>query len=373
MTVSEIFAVNMRQLRKSLGITQKQLGQLLGYSEKSVSKWESGEAVPPSILLPSLAGALRTSIDELFYAESEPLYYLGIDGGGTKTEFLLVDKSGLVIKNIVLSESNPVDVGIDKTFEVLEKGIYESCEGIPFNKVSVFAGISGGITGDNQKKIASFLEGFHFCKFANDSDAKNAVKTALEDDDGIAVILGTGDIAFTQIDCKMHRTGGFGYLFDAGGSGYAIGRDAILYCLKAEEQGKKDSILYNKIKAHYKTENLLDFLSALYEGGKKLIASSANAVFDAFNEGDKASAEILERSFEAVAQLIVDASRDISDKNIRVCLVGSVAKNNGVVSMIERHLEEISSDKKYNISVCTKQPVVGALRLAGFKEDIKNA
>ena len=162
-------------------------------------------------------------------------------------------------------------------------------------------------------------------------------------------------------------------MFDAGGSGYAIGRDAIIYCLKAEEQGKKDSILYNKIKAHYKTENLLDFLSALYEGGKKLIASSANAVFDAFNEGDKASAEILERNFESVAQLIVDASRDISDKNIRVCLVGSVAKNNGVASMIERHLEGISSDKKYNISVCTKQPVVGALRLAGFKEEINNA
>ena len=373
MTVAETFAVNMRQRRLSLGITQKQLGQMLGYSEKSVSKWESGEAVPPSVLLPALAGILRISIDDLFYSESEPLYYLGIDGGGTKTEFLLVDKSGAEIKSIILGESNPVDVGISKTFEVLEKGIYEVCQGVPLNKVSVFAGVAGGITGDNQKKIAAFLESFHFCKSANDSDAKNAVVAALEDANGIAVILGTGDIAFTQNNGTFYRTGGFGYLFDTGGSGYSIGRDAILSCLRAEEQGREETVLSVKLKEHYKTDSLLGHLSELYEGSKKYIASAVCVVFDAFNEGDETALEILERNFEAVSQLIVDASRDIEGENVRVCLVGSLSKNKCVVTMIDKHLDALANGRKFNISVCTKPPVMGALRLAGYKEKMKNA
>lgn len=373
MTVAEVFSSNMRQRRISLGITQKQLGTMLGYSEKSVSKWESGKAVPPSVMLPVLSSALRISIDDLFHGESEPLYYFGIDGGGTKTEFLLVDKTGRVIKNIISCESNPVDVGINKTFEVLEKGIYEACQGIPLNKVSVFAGIAGGITGDNQKKIASFFDNFHFCKSANDSDSKNAVVAALEDDDGIAVILGTGDIAFTKKNGKLFRTGGFGYLFDTGGSGYSIGRDAILFCLRAEEQGEEEGTLSARIKVHYKTDNLLGYLSDLYDGGKRLIASSASVVFDAFKDGDKAASDILERNFEGVAQLIIDASRNIDSKNIRVSFVGSVSENKSVVPMIQKHLGRLAKDKKYTVSVCTKRPVTGTIRLAGFKEEIKNA
>ena len=50
-------------------------------------------------------------------------YLLGIDGGGTKTEFLLSDLNGNEIKRLFLGGSNPVNIGIENTLAVLEKGI----------------------------------------------------------------------------------------------------------------------------------------------------------------------------------------------------------------------------------------------------------
>ncbi|MDR2971716.1 MAG: helix-turn-helix domain-containing protein [Bacteroidales bacterium] len=54
------------RLRKEKGLSQSELGKLIGVSNKAVSKWETYEANPDITLLPVLAQALRVSVDELF-------------------------------------------------------------------------------------------------------------------------------------------------------------------------------------------------------------------------------------------------------------------------------------------------------------------
>ena len=46
-------------------------------------------------------------------------YYLGVDGGGTKTEFLWVDEGGRVALNEVLGCSNPNDIGKEAMVDML--------------------------------------------------------------------------------------------------------------------------------------------------------------------------------------------------------------------------------------------------------------
>ena len=55
-------------LRKERGLTQEQLGQMVGVSAQAVSKWEKGGA-PDVELLPVLAGQLGITIDALFGLE----------------------------------------------------------------------------------------------------------------------------------------------------------------------------------------------------------------------------------------------------------------------------------------------------------------
>ena len=95
--IAKNFAENLRARRRALGLTQRELGERLGYSEKAISKWEGGNSMPPAWILPELASHLGVTVDELLSERGEIAYYLGIDGGGTKTEFLLADAEGNTI------------------------------------------------------------------------------------------------------------------------------------------------------------------------------------------------------------------------------------------------------------------------------------
>lgn len=52
-------------LRKAAGMTQKQLAEKLGVSFQAVSKWENGDALPDTGLLPDLCNTLNTTADKL--------------------------------------------------------------------------------------------------------------------------------------------------------------------------------------------------------------------------------------------------------------------------------------------------------------------
>ena len=62
-TLEEIVACNLTELRKNARLTQSELAEKINYSDKSVSKWERGEALPDLKVLTQLAGLFGVSID----------------------------------------------------------------------------------------------------------------------------------------------------------------------------------------------------------------------------------------------------------------------------------------------------------------------
>lgn len=79
------------QLRKELGMTQTELGEMLGVSYKAVSKWENGRNLPDPSLYKPLCSALGVTLTELFNGERIP-----------KED--VIEKSDQVISNVI--ESN---------------------------------------------------------------------------------------------------------------------------------------------------------------------------------------------------------------------------------------------------------------------------
>lgn len=57
---------NIARFRRENGMTQAELGELLGVSNQAVSKWESETTMPDILLLPALADVFGCSIDGLF-------------------------------------------------------------------------------------------------------------------------------------------------------------------------------------------------------------------------------------------------------------------------------------------------------------------
>lgn len=64
---------HISSLRKSRGLTQNQLGDKLHVSFQAVSKWERGETLPDVNLLPDLAQALSTTIDNILSGGEKPM------------------------------------------------------------------------------------------------------------------------------------------------------------------------------------------------------------------------------------------------------------------------------------------------------------
>ena len=64
-------------LRKAKQMTQNDLGERLNISFQAVSKWERGEALPDTSILPMLAGVLDTSIDNILIGGEKVMKYKG--------------------------------------------------------------------------------------------------------------------------------------------------------------------------------------------------------------------------------------------------------------------------------------------------------
>ena len=59
----------IKRMRENKGITQSQLADLIGVSDKAVSKWETAKGLPDISLIEPLANALGISVTELFSGE----------------------------------------------------------------------------------------------------------------------------------------------------------------------------------------------------------------------------------------------------------------------------------------------------------------
>lgn len=65
------FTENLIRLRKQHGFTQQALAEKLNYSDKAVSKWERGEALPDIQTIGDIANLFHLTIDELIYNDPE--------------------------------------------------------------------------------------------------------------------------------------------------------------------------------------------------------------------------------------------------------------------------------------------------------------
>lgn len=68
----EIFAKNVAELRAERKMTQAQLAALLNYSDKAVSKWERGEALPDVIVVKQIADTFGVTVDYLLKDDHSP-------------------------------------------------------------------------------------------------------------------------------------------------------------------------------------------------------------------------------------------------------------------------------------------------------------
>lgn len=296
---------------------------------------------------------------------------IGIDGGGTKTEFVLCDETGFVKKSVLLGAGNPVDVGMENACRLIKQGICELL-GTEDSQSAVidgmFIGLSGGTVSDNEEIIRSYFEKeFPLATFTNGSDAMNVISNGLEDDDGVILIAGTGSVAFARRNGELYRVGGWGYLFDGNGGGYDLGQKAIQAALR-ELDGTGEKTLLGALLERELGMNAGQALTKFYDGGKRFIASFAPLVFTAYKKKDIVAERIIHETVNHWVAIINRAGEYVPHTN-RVALAGSLFRQKDILlpmlrKNIGREIEFVLSDMP---------PVFGAVReglkLAGVVVD----
>ena len=356
------FSINVRRLRKKHNLTQKSLADAIGYSEKTVSKWETEGSVPSIEALFRVANIFRVSILELFRCD-EAIYYLGIDGGGTKTEFALSDPNGKIVCRLFMDGCNPNTVGIENAKRIIENGVVQVCKDVPLSSVAVDAGIAGCASESYADEIKSMLEKMSFAACDVGSDNNNIVAAGLGENEGITMILGTGICSYVVKKEETKRIAGWGYLFDNGGSSFHIGRDAINAYFSAYDGSGEETTLVQRIKETFSYSNS-EFLKYLYSGGNKLVSSYAMCVFEEAEKGDKVSITILKKHIAEIAKLIRASLSHFSDykESVPIILGGGLTNQ---ALLLPYLLDELGDDtKRCKIQVLNVPPVNGALELA---------
>ncbi|NLW73851.1 MAG: XRE family transcriptional regulator [Clostridiales bacterium] len=348
-------------------MTQEQIARLLGYTAKAVSKWECGITIPSMETIIKIADIFNVSIDDLFDHCDEVEYYLGIDGGATTTTFALSDSEGNILQTIKLSSSNPFDIGFEAATKILSEGILKITSNIPRRKISLFAGLSGGTSGDMKNRFTAFFSDYKFARAENGSDVDNIIAAGLGKSNVIAVIMGTGSSAIVQKDGAYVLLGGLGYLFDLGGSGYDIGCAGIRAACMAEDGTGEKTLMREYILNERKTKTVRENLDYFYKIGKSGIASYCTIVFKAFDEGDAVAADILKNNMRHVANLI-ETGRKVLDSNskVKTILAGGLTNHSDVLLPMIK--ESLTYPEKFDISVYTGDVVYGALLRAGMPD-----
>ena len=367
------FGSNLKYYRTQNGFTQKDLAEQIGYPENSVSKWEKDKGLPTVEILLRLSELFDISLDELLFEKTSHHYFLGIDGGGTKTVFKLTDENGAVIRTALKGSVNPNDIGMENALMLLKEGIHEVCRDIPYSSITMFAGISGGgLSGNNAEIFRQFFKKFGFLAFENGSDIENLV--ALSDHEKcILVIMGTGFIVYALGGADRKRIAGWGQFFDDGGSGYTIGKSVISAVLSAGDGSGKNTLLTTLMEEKL-GESAEAHLTKFYNGGKRYIAEFAGLAFVGYEQNDPVSIEILEKDMAFVAGKIDTALSTLTNyavaEKIPVLFSGGISNQNDILfPLIQKHMKRSDC----TLSQIKNEPVDGALKRAKtiFDEKMK--
>ncbi|MBQ8741977.1 MAG: XRE family transcriptional regulator [Clostridia bacterium] len=352
---AKILGERIKELRKQRGLTQSAFADDMSVSFQAVSNWERGIAPPDLDNLIRIADYFNLLIDDLVRHSPTPLV-LAVDAGGTKTELAVTDLDGHVLGTALKKGSNPNDIGREKALELICEAIHEMLIQFPSVR-AIFCGVAGITSGDNRRYMLSALKKkYPSIEIDVENDAANLFP--FSDRADMALISGTGSVAFIKRDDSLLRIGGWGYLFDSAGSAYDIGRDAIAASLYLEDAKKQPSVMAKMLRKRLGTPDIWSAVSDLYAGGKPYIASLADTVFEAYAENDPDAVSIIEKSARHLGELL---ELGVNTYKAKPCAVASGG-------IFEHHskimLERIKEYTDTEVILCDLPPIYGACRIA---------
>lgn len=232
--------------------------------------------------------------------------FLAVDGGGSKTQAVVVDSHGAVCGRGTAGSSNLRAIGIEPTIVQLRAAIAEALPtDVRCDVHTAWFGLSGihGVDGAN-------LLAPHLLSVAREVAITNDAEFALAGLDsgpGVALIAGTGSIALGRdASGQIIQVGGWGHLLGDEGSAYDIGRRAAQAAARAADGRGPTTALLQLVLERWGLTTPRSMIEQVYLTQEKApIASLAPGVLALARHGDQVARAIRRHACEELAQAAI--------------------------------------------------------------------
>jgi N-acetylglucosamine kinase len=242
-------------------------------------------------------------------------YYLGVDGGASKTAALVIDDTGKSLGSGIAGPSNHLRVGIETAARNIERAVNKALVAADVASREIYwayCGIAGADHPAHRQEVVDSLSIFFpRGNFTVDNDARIALTGAIGFGGGVVVIAGTGSVAFGRNeDGAEARAGGWGPIIGDEGSGYGIARAGFVAIMRAHDGRGPATKMTELLKERYdmKPEDLPPFVYAATTQTDD-IARFGKVVVEAAQDGDATAMAILENAGRELAAAVLAVAR----------------------------------------------------------------
>lgn len=251
---------------------------------------------------------------------------LGIEGGGTKTSWILLGAGGRRIAGGVVGGSNLLLVGR----EGFRKVVREIAVKVP-GKPRV---IGAGLAGARGKKEIEMARGVlrqvwpRAAKVVVGQDTDSALAAAWGGEDGFLVIAGTGSNVVGRVAGKKYTAGGHGHILGDAGSGYDVAQRALRAVLREKDREGKVPALAAGLLAQAGAADVDALVREVYGGhGKEWLASFALGILRAAEGGDELAREAVRAGAGELAERAGELAQRVGVRRPRWALTGGLGQN----------------------------------------------
>jgi N-acetylmuramic acid 6-phosphate etherase len=293
---------------------------------------------------------------------------LGVEGGGTKTawalvegmtsggdagkEFRILDQGKLTPSNLRLTTPER----LREIFAELPKQV---------DRAGVF--LAGCGTEEDRRSLALICrEIWPNAKIVTGSDRDSGLAAALDHGDGIVVNAGSGSSVTGRRGDRIERAGGWGHILGDTGGGYFLSIEALRLILREYDLHRGEMQFTAKILHALSLNNLDELVRWAQTADKMEIAMLAPVVFEAAAGGDARVNEIVEEGARVLCEYTEAVASRLHLLAPKVVLMGGLFHRDSIYThAFRRRLKRNLPDAR--VTVAERPPELGAAWLASEK------
>ncbi len=238
---------------------------------------------------------------------------MGLDGGGTKTDCVLIDDTGRILGGGRGSASNPFRIGVEAAARGVKEAANAALRDAKLQMMQV-TGVCAGLAGVALKERADAMsnllgEFFAGVRFELCTDLDLALGAALARP-AIVLVAGTGSAAIGQDAAgQIARSGGHGPNKSDEGSAFAIGKRAISEAANAMSEDARD--LRVRILDHVEVESTDKIIGLEGEEADAVYPRVFPVIANAADEGNEIAAKMLREAAENLAGFVAGVQEEL--------------------------------------------------------------